>query len=103
MADDKLFPYQARVPVTADGALPSVDLIQFLNKLFKRVGEYTALTNTQLEALNGQTVLGEMIFQPMSYGASVELLMQPAMQGDSFNDLMQQSACDQFTDTTFQD
>ena len=44
-----------------------------------------------------------MIFQPMSYGASVELLMQPAMQGDSFNDLMQQSACDQFTDTTFQD
>ena len=103
MADDKLFPYQARVPVTADGALPSVDLIQFLNKLFKRVGEYTALTNVQLEALNGQTVLGEMIFQPMSYGASVELLMQPAMQGNSFNDLMQQSACDQFTDTTFQD
>ncbi len=103
MADDKLFPYQARVPVTADGALPSVDLIQFLNKLFKRVGEYTALTNVQLEALNGQNVAGEMIFQPMSYGASVELLMQPAMQGDSFNDLMQQSACDQFTDTTFQD
>ena len=103
MADDKLFPFQARVPVTADGALPSVDLIQFLNKLFKRVGEYTALTNVQLEALNGQTVLGEMIFQPMSYGASVELLMQPAMQGNSFNDLMQQSACDQFTDTTFQD
>ena len=103
MADDKLFPYQARVPVTADGALPSVDLIQFLNKIFKRVGEYTALTNVQLEALNGQNVAGEMIFQPMSYGASVELLMQPAMQGDSFNDLMQQSACDQFTDTTFQD
>ena len=103
MADDKLFPYQARVPVTVDGALPSVDLIQFLNKLFKRVGEYTALTNVQLEALNGQNVAGEMIFQPMSYGASVELLMQPAMQGDSFNDLMQQSACDQFTDTTFQD
>lgn len=103
MADDKLFPYQARVPVTVDGALPSVDLIQFLNKLFKRVGEYTALTNVQLEALNGQTVLGEMIFQPMGYGASVELLMQPAMQGNSFNDLMQQSACDQFTDTTFQD
>ena len=103
MADDKLFPYQARVPVTADGSLPSVDLIQFLNKLFKRVGEYTALTNVQLEALNGQNVAGEMIFQPMSYGASVELLMQPAMQGDSFNDLMQQSACDQFTDTTFQD
>lgn len=103
MADDKLFPYQARVPVTADGALPSVDLIQFLNKLFKRVGEYTALTNVQLEALNGQNVAGEMIFQPMSYGASVELLMQPAMQGNSFNDLMQQSACDQFTDTTFQD
>ena len=103
MADDKLFPFQARVPVTADGALPSVDLIQFLNKLFKRVGEYTALTNVQLEALNGQNVAGEMIFQPMSYGASVELLMQPAMQGDSFNDLMQQSACDQFTDTTFQD
>ena len=103
MADDKLFPYKARVTVTADGALPSVDLIQFLNKLFKRVGEYTALTNVQLEALNGQNVAGEMIFQPMSYGASVELLMQPAMQGDSFNDLMQQSACDQFTDTTFQD
>ena len=103
MADDKLFPFQARVPVTADGALPSVDLIQFLNKLFKRVGEYTALTNVQLEALNGQNVAGEMIFQPMSYGASVELLMQPAMQGNSFNDLMQQSACDQFTDTTFQD
>ena len=103
MADDKLFPYQARVPVTADGALPSVDLLQFLNKIFKRVGEYTALTNVQLEALNGQNVAGEMIFQPMSYGASVELLMQPAMQGDSFNDLMQQSACDQFTDTTFQD
>ena len=103
MADDKLFPFQARVPVTADGALPSVDLLQFLNKLFKRVGEYTALTNVQLEALNGQNVAGEMIFQPMSYGASVELLMQPAMQGDSFNDLMQQSACDQFTDTTFQD
>ena len=103
MADDKLFPYQARVPVTADGALPSVDLIQFLNKLFKRVGEYTALTNVQLEALNGQNVAGEMIFQPKSYGASVELLMQLAMQGDSFNDLMQQSACDQFTDTTFQD
>ena len=38
MADDKLFPYQARVPVTADGALPSVDLLQFLNKLFKVVG-----------------------------------------------------------------
>ena len=86
MADDKLFPYQARVPVTADGALPSVDLIQFLNKLFKRVGEYTALTNVQLEALNGQNVAGEMIFQPMSYGASVELLMQLAMQGDSFKD-----------------
>ena len=103
MADDKLFPFQARVPVTADGALPSVDLLQFLNKIFKRVGEYTALTNVQLEALNGQNVAGEMIFQPMSYGASVELLMQPAMQGDSFNDLMQQSACDQFTDTTFQD
>ena len=102
MADDKLFPFQARVPVTADGALPSVDLLQFLNKIFKRVGEYTALTNVQLEALNGQNVAGEMIFQPMSYGASVELLMQPAMQGDSFNDLMQQSACDQFTDTTFQ-
>ena len=51
MADDKLFPYQARVPVTADGALPSVDLLQFLNKIFKRVGEFSALTNLQLEAL----------------------------------------------------
>lgn len=51
MADDKLFPYQARVPVTADGALPSVDLLQFLNKIFKRVGEFSALTNVQLEAL----------------------------------------------------
>lgn len=52
MADDKLFPYQARVPVTADGALPSADLVQFLNKLFKRVGEFSALTNLQLEALS---------------------------------------------------
>lgn len=51
MADDKLFPYQARVPVTADGALPSVDLLQFLNKIFKRIGEFSALTNVQLEAL----------------------------------------------------
>jgi hypothetical protein len=102
MADDKLFPYQARVPVTADGALPSVDLIQFLNKLFRRVGEYTALTNVQLEALNSQAVAGEMIFQPMSYGASVELLMQAPAQSNSFNDLMQPIACDQLTETTFQ-
>ena len=48
MADDKLFPYQARVPVTADGALPSVDLLQFLNKLFKVVGGYQATTSYQL-------------------------------------------------------
>lgn len=48
MADDKLFPYQARVPVTADGALPSVDLLQYLNKLFKVVGGYQATTNYQL-------------------------------------------------------
>ena len=48
MADDKLFPYQARVPVTADGALPSVDLLQYLNQLFKVVGGYQATTNYQL-------------------------------------------------------
>lgn len=48
MADDKLFPYQARVPVTADGALPSVDLLQFLNKLFKVVGGYQATSAYQL-------------------------------------------------------
>lgn len=48
MADDKLFPYQARVPVTADGALPSVDLLQYLNKLFKIVGGYQANTAGQL-------------------------------------------------------
>ena len=48
MADDKLFPYQARVPVTVDGALPSVDLIQFLNKLFKVVGGYQASDSYQL-------------------------------------------------------
>ena len=103
MADDKLFPWPANVPIDAAGNLASFEYANFLNKLFKRVVEYTALTNVQLEALNGQNVAGEMIFQPMSYGASVELLMQPAMQGNSFNDLMQQSACDQFTDTTFQD
>jgi|GEM_PF-5439871 len=48
MADDKLFPFQARVPVTMDGALPSVDLLQYLNKLFKVVGGYQADTNYQL-------------------------------------------------------
>ena len=48
MADDKLFPYQARVPVTADGALPSVDLVQFLNKVQKIVGGVDASTNYQL-------------------------------------------------------
>lgn len=48
MADDKLFPYQARVPVTMDGALPSVDLLQYLNKIFKIVGGYQADTNFQL-------------------------------------------------------
>ena len=48
MADDKLFPYQARVPVTMDGAMPSVDLIQFLNKLFKVVGGYQASDSYQL-------------------------------------------------------
>lgn len=48
MADDKLFPYQARVPVTVDGALPSVDLLQFLNKLFKVVGGYQSTSSYQL-------------------------------------------------------
>ena len=48
MADDKLFPYQARVPVTMDGALPSVDLLRYLNKLFKIVGGFQADTNYQL-------------------------------------------------------
>ena len=48
MADDKLFPYQARVPVTMDGAMPSVDLLQFLNKLFKVVGGYQATSSYQL-------------------------------------------------------
>ena len=48
MADDKLFPYQARVPVTMDGAMPSVDLLQFLNKLFKVVGGYQATSAYQL-------------------------------------------------------
>ena len=48
MADDKLFPWPANVPVTADGALPSVDLLQFLNKLFKVVGGYQATSAYQL-------------------------------------------------------
>jgi hypothetical protein len=48
MADDKLFPYQARVPVTMDGALPSIDLLRYLNKVFAILGGFDATTNYQL-------------------------------------------------------
>lgn len=62
MADDKLFPYQARVPVTMDGAMPSVDLLRYLNKIFNIVGGYSASTNYQLaqnlQALTGAVAVG---------------------------------------------
>lgn len=49
MADDKLFPYQARVPIDQDGkVLPSADLLRFLDKIFKVVGGYQATTNYQI-------------------------------------------------------
>lgn len=48
MADDKLFPYQANVPVTVSGELPSVSLVNFLNKVFKVIGGFDATTNYQL-------------------------------------------------------
>ncbi len=51
MADDKLFPWSANVPIDAAGNLASFEYANFLNKIFKRVGEFSALTNVQLEAL----------------------------------------------------
>ena len=48
MADDKLFPYQANVPVTASGELPSVSLVNYLNKVFKVIGGFEASANYQI-------------------------------------------------------
>ena len=48
MADVKLFPYRSNVPVTLSGELPSVSLVDFLNKVFKVIGGYEATTNYQL-------------------------------------------------------
>ena len=36
------------MPVTADGALPSVDLLRYLNKIFNIVGGYQANVSGQL-------------------------------------------------------
>lgn len=63
---EKLFPLKERVHIAVDASgkfiYPSADFVRQWDLLFKRVGEYQALSNTELEALSRAEKLG--VFGP---------------------------------------
>lgn len=58
MSQNKPFPLTARVPIGRDAqgrpVAPSEDFVRLWDAVFKRVGEYKALTNIELEELINQ-------------------------------------------------
>lgn len=104
MAD--VFPLRKHVPIGVDAQgrpiLPSTDFIKQWDELFRRVGQYTALTNTQLEALVFGGAMADMVMQPAQPQACIDALMQPPPTTQSFDDITQPASCGFFVDQIFQ-
>ena len=62
MSRNKPFPLTARVPIGRDAqgkpVYPSDDFVRLWDAFFKRIGEYSALSNSELEALSRAEKLG---------------------------------------------
>lgn len=103
---DKVFPLRPRIPIGVDAqgrpVLPSTDFIKQWEDLFKRVGEYTALTNVQLEALVYGGSLSDVVMQPAQAQAGIDAIMQPPPPLQSFDDITQPASCGFFVDQIFQ-
>jgi hypothetical protein len=74
----------------------------YIRGLFKRVGETTALTNTELAALLNGVQSGEMVFQPGVSNPTFPDVTQPATADPSFADVMQTFDATTFDEITFQ-